>query len=112
MSPYTLGLLAIALFIAGVWQHYSMFPYEYMLPTLSEVLKDYSGFIMLSAVILGIIVVLMLIFGGSPPSIASVIPASIIPASITSYNNSKNILGGITNSLKRNNLASTSFKTV
>ena len=112
MSPYTLGLLAIALFIVGVWQHYSMFPYEYMLPSLSETLKDYSGFIMMAAIILGIIVVLMVMFGGSPPSVSSIIPASIIPASITGSNSSKSILGGINNSMRRNNLASTSFKTV
>ena len=116
MSPYTLGLLAIALFTLGVWQHYSMFPYEYTFSSSLDVLKNYSGFIMSAAVILGGVILVMLMHGGSPPSVTSLVPTSInslLPANmgIGNTSNSKSIFGGI-NSAKRNNIASTSFKVV
>ena len=131
LSPYILGILAISFLVAGVYQHYSMFPYEYRTSMISEALKQYSGFIMIGAMIFGLLVVLMWSFGLAPPAIANVIPAMptlpAMPAMPTipginaplngsnrPANNKGGLLGMIapTNNTKRNNLASTSFKTV
>ena len=131
LSPYILGGLAIGFFIAGVYQHYSMFPYEYQTSMISEALKQYSGFIMIGAMIFGLLVVLMWSFGLAPPAVANVIPAMpslpampampAIPginAPLNGSNRPANNKGGLlgmiapTNNTKRNNLASTSFKTV
>ena len=51
LSPYVLGIVAITMFGLGLWQHYTMFPYEYKSSLVIEMLKQYSGFIMLAAVI-------------------------------------------------------------
>ena len=131
LSPYILGILAISFLVAGVYQHYSMFPYEYRTSMISEALKQYSGFIMIGAMIFGLLIVLLWSFGLAPPAIANVIPAMpslpAMPAMPTipglnaplngsnrPANNKGGLLGMIapTNNTKRNNLASTSFKTV
>jgi hypothetical protein len=131
LSPYILGVLAISFLVAGVIQHYSMFPYEYRTSMISEALKQYSGFIMIGAMIFGLLVVLMWSFGLAPPAVANVIPAMpslpampampAIPginAPLNGSNRPANNKGGLlgmiapTNNTKRNNLASTSFKTV
>lgn len=131
LSPYILGVLAIAFLVAGVIQHYSMFPYEYRTSMISESLKQYSGFVMIGAMIFGLLIVLMWSFGLSPPSVADVIPEMpslpampampTIPginAPLNGSNRPANNKGGLlgmltpTNNSKRNNLASTSFKTV
>lgn len=100
MTPYILGVLALAMFIVGAWQHYQMFPYEYRSSVLIDLLRDYSPFVMLLAVIGGGLVALSLAFGVSPPSVAEVLPAAItdiIPAiNNTKTNNAKNN-GGIMN---------------
>jgi len=120
-SPYTLGLLSFGLFFLGVWQHYSMFPYEYKGSSLQSSLQDYAPFVMLSAVIVGGTLAVMLSWGGNPPSVAMV--ANSIPgvASLTGVpankgsaagNNrgSNGSLLGMGN--RKNNIASSSFKTV
>jgi hypothetical protein len=131
LSPYILGVLAIAFLVAGVIQHYSMFPYEYRTSMISESLKQYSGFVMIGAMIFGLLVILMWSFGLSPPAVADVIPEMpslpampampTIPginAPLNGSNRPANNKGGLlgmltpTNNTKRNNLASTSFKTV
>jgi len=131
LSPYILGVLAIAFLTSGIIQHYSMFPYEYRTSMISESLKQYSGFIMIGAMIFGLLVILMWSFGLSPPAVADVIPAMpslpampampAIPginAPLNGSNRPANNKGGLlgmltpTNNTKRNNLASTSFKTV
>ena len=81
MTPYTIGLLSVALFAIGIWQNYKMFPYEYKSSMVLSVLKEHASFVMLLAVILGGMVIVMMIYGKSPPSIAAVIP-EIIPAAI------------------------------
>ena len=127
MSPYTLGITSVLLFALGIWHHYSMFPYEYpgQYP-IKEVFKDYSGFIMIIAVIISGVIGVMVMYGGSPPAIATILPASIIPniampniampnlGMRPANNASKSIfnLGGIANNSKRPNIASTSFKVV
>ena len=134
LSPYILGVLAISFLVAGVIQHYSMFPYEYRTSMISESLKQYSGFVMIGAMIFGLLVILMWSFGLSPPAVANVMPAMpampslpampampAIPginAPLNGSNRPANNKGGLlgmltpTNNTKRNNLASTSFKTV
>ena len=122
ISPYMMGVLALALFIVGAWQHYSMFPYEYRTSLLYMALSDYLPFILIGTLIIGGMVATGLSFGASPPSVASVVPDFISGASAA---NNKSIfnLGGNTkrnntsifnlgSNVKRNNLASTSFKTV
>jgi hypothetical protein len=123
MSPYMLGLLAAVFFVVGAYQHYQMFPYEYSASQLKFLLQDYAPFAMLIAVILGLIIAIMTVMGGSAPAMAAALPAmpsmpampslpsmpampSLFPA--TAGSNKVN-LGG---NAKRNNLASSSFKVV
>lgn len=125
-APYTLGVMAVLLFGVGIYQHYQTFPYEYSTGNFRDKLKDYAPFLMLLATILGLVVGVMVAFGGNPPALAASIPA--LPASLpslnmggnvfgggnsTAKNNSKNSLMGsmgMGGNVKRNNLASTSFK--
>jgi hypothetical protein len=138
LSPYTLGVIAFIMFTLGVWQHYTMFPYEYKISYVHDLVKQYSGFLMLLGIIFVGIVGVSLMRGdiAVPPNVSSVLPAAITPnlSAITGSTNNKSIfnlggntgnksifnLGGIaTNKPKgilnlgaKNNLASTSFKTV
>jgi hypothetical protein len=107
MAPYTLGGMAILLFILGMYQHYSTFPYEYS-GNFKEVLQDYAGLVMLVVTILGFIVAIMLVYGGNPPPLSSLPMVSSLP-SLPSLPSSSGISGN--SGPKRNNLASNSFKT-
>ena len=126
MTPYTLGSMAVLLFVVGLYQHYQTFPYEYNGSRLRDILKDYSPFIMLLVTILGLIVGVMVAFGGNPPDIVASLPAMPampampnIPVSLPNFGG--NILGGnnstarnnslnLGGNVKRNNVASNSFK--
>jgi hypothetical protein len=141
LSPYVLGGLAITMFGLGLWQHYTMFPYEYKASMATDLLKQYSGFIMLLAVIFAGTVGVLVLHGGNPPAAGEMIPEMpAMPAmpNIMGSNNSKNgnsggifnlggnnangkpangIMGAVTNAFKannskKNNLVSPSFKTV
>ena len=99
MSPYILGLLCLAMFSLGVWQHYSMFPYEYRTSMVTDMLKEYSGFIMLLAIIFaGIFAVLLFRSPGgtNTPTSNSIFPEIKMP-NIFSNNSSKNNSKGIFN---------------
>ena len=122
LSPYVLGIVALIL-VVGVYQHYTMFPYEYQTSMVSAMLQQYSGFILIGAMIFGLLVLMLWVFGLSPPSVASILPEMpampampAIPGINAPLNrpaNNTGILGlGGSNNTKRNNLASTSFKTV
>ena len=127
VAPYTLGVMSVLLFGVGMYQHYQTFPHEYSGGNFRDTLKDYSPFLMLLATILGLVVGVMVAFGGNPPSIAASMPAmasiSAMPVSLPSLggntagagganstvkNNTKN--NGSSGNVKRNNVASTSFK--
>jgi hypothetical protein len=127
VAPYTLGVMSVLLFGVGMYQHYQTFPHEYSGGNFRDTLKDYSPFIMLLATILALVVGVMVAFGGNPPSIAASMPAmasiSAMPVSLpslggntagaggansTAKNNTKN--NGSSGNVKRNNVASTSFK--
>jgi hypothetical protein len=132
VAPYTLGVMAVLLFGAGIYQHYQTFPYEYSSGNFRDTMKDYAPFLMLLATILGLVIGVMVAFGGNPPSIAAAMPAmpniSAMPVSLPSLNMGANVFGGGGNStaknnsknngmgangggnVKRNNVASTSFK--
>jgi len=129
MSPYMLGGVCIVMFALGVWQHYTMFPYEYRASMVTDMLKDYSGFIMLIAIIFSGLIVMYLFNGNSAANLvpASLVPDMSIPTSLTgnSKNSSKSIFNSgnsgnasksmsnltkSTNQTKSNNLASSSFK--
>ena len=139
LSPYVLGGLAVSMFGLGLWQHYTMFPYEYKMSVASEAIKQYSGFIMLLGVIFAGVVGVLMMHGGNPPDAANIMPA--MPNIMGSSNNAKNgnsagsmfnlggnnakngnsggIMGSVANAFKpannakkNNNLASPSFKTV
>jgi hypothetical protein len=123
LSPYVLGIVALILLVVGVYQHYTMFPYEYQTSMISAMLQQYSGLILIGAMIFGLLVLMMWTFGLSPPSVANILPAMpempampAIPGINAPLNrpaNNKGILGlGGSNNTKRNNLASTSFKSV
>jgi hypothetical protein len=130
MAPYTLGSMAVLLFVVGLYQHYQTFPYEYSGSRFREIVKDYSPFVMLLVTIMGLVVGVMVAYGGNPPDIAASLPAlptmPNIPAMVnipmtlpnlagnilggnnsTAKNNTLNLLGG---NVKRNNVASNSFK--
>ena len=135
LSPYVLGGLAVSMFILGLWQHYTMFPYEYKMSAASDVIKQYSGFIMLLAVIFAGVTGVLMMHGGNPPSTEALMP-NIMGSSNNAKNSSGSIFnlggnnakngnaGGIVasvtnmfkpaNNAKKNNnfLASPSFKTV
>ena len=111
------------LFGVAVFQHYQTFPYEYKGSSVRDMMKDYSPFLMLLATILGLVIGIMVAFGGNPPSISESMPdmASLatMPVSLpsiggnsTAKNNSKNnaTAGNGGGNVKRNNVASTSFK--
>ena len=77
MAPYTLGFLALALFVVGIWQNYKMFPYKYKGTMILQNLRDYSPFVMVTLIILGGMITILSIFGPAPPSIAAVIPEAV-----------------------------------
>jgi hypothetical protein len=134
LSPYVLGGLAVSMFGLGLWQHYTMFPYEYKMSVASDAIKQYSGFIMLLAVIFAGVIGVLMMHGGNPPSTEGLMPA--MPNIMGSANNAKGNAGSIfnlggnnakngngimasvinafkpANDAKKNNLASPSFKTV
>jgi hypothetical protein len=150
LSPYVLGGLAVCMFFLGLWQHYTMFPYEYRTSMVTDLLKQYAGFIMLIAVILAGTTAILMRHGGNPPETADVIPEIPAMSEITeqaanifnlSGNNAKpsngnvkpsngnaakqgimatvtNAVNGVKNAIKpnnnvkKNNLASASFKSV
>jgi hypothetical protein len=126
MSPYALGSLAIVLCVVGIYYHYTKFPYEYSSSQLKFMLQDIAPFAMLGASIIGLLVVIMLFFGNSAPSVGSILPAmpempempnmpnmpnmmnmpNILPAN----NSNKGMFNLSGNNAKRNNIASTNFK--
>jgi hypothetical protein len=100
MSPYVLGGLALSMFVLGLWQHYAMFPYEYKASMATDILKQYSGFIMLAGVIFAGTVSVLYMHGSNPPAAGEVMPE--LPAMPNlmgnkSGNNTKNNTGGIFN---------------
>ena len=131
-SAYTLGVMAALLFCLGVYQHYQTFPYEYNSSNLRETMKDYSPFLMLLATILGLVIGVMVAFEGNPPALSAAIPdmssIAAMPVSLpeisnigvnifgggngknNSSGNGMNKVTGNNGNIKRNNVASTSFK--
>jgi hypothetical protein len=120
MSPYALGSLAIVLCIVGIVNHYKNFPSEYSSTQLKYILQDLAPFVMLGVCILGLLTVIMLFFGNSAPSVASILPAiptmpsmpslPSMPNILPANNSNKGIFNISGNNGKRNNLASTNFK--
>ena len=108
MSPYVLGLLCMAMFALGVWQHYSMFPYEYRTSMFTDTLQQYSGFVMILAVIFAGLVAMRFLpssnsSGNIVSSAASILPEMKMPNVFTgnSKNSSKslfNLSGNSSNS--------------
>jgi len=135
MSPYILGVLCIIMFGVGVWQHYSMFPYEYRASMVTDMLREYSGFIMLIAIIFSILTVIYM-FNGTSGSASNVtlipeVKSSNVFGNNSSKNSSKSIFNSASNGVsgainnvsktmtnlmkplnqtKSNNLVSPSFK--
>ena len=90
LSPYVLAGVALLMFSLGLWQHYSMFPYEYRASLLTDKLREYSGFVMLIALIFAGIFAILFIHGGNPPAATDIMPT--MPALPTVFsNNSKSI---------------------
>ena len=136
LSQYVLIVITVLIFILAVWQHYSMFPYEYTASMVTDLMKQYSGFIMLFVVIFAGVVGISLannnkssntsnsssMFAPSNnsksivTSVTEMMPQMSIPALPDILGNSKGAnnkglfnLGG---NNRKNNVASTSFKTV
>jgi hypothetical protein len=96
MSPYVLGILSLLMFGIGIWQHYSMFPYEYRTPSMvTDMMREYAGFIMLIVVIIIGIGMILNSYGLNPPAVTEILPQAIT-APFTPASNSKSIfnLGG------------------
>ena len=74
LSPYVLAGVAILMFSLGLWQHYSMFPYEYKISRPTDILHQYSGFIVLFIIILGCIYGILKMYGVTAPSVSEMIP--------------------------------------
>jgi hypothetical protein len=134
MSPYVLGILSLLMFGIGLWQHYSMFPYEYRTPSLvTDMLREYAGFILVLVVIIIGTGMVLHSYGLSPPAATTILPEAIT-APFSGASNSKSmfnlsgnsantgIVGAINNATKSvtnlmkpgnsrsNNLVSPSFK--
>jgi len=139
MSPQILGFTSIVLLCIGLYQHTMTFPYEYRLSNITDIIKDYAPFVMIGATILGLsIAIMVMVPGSTSDSISSALPAlpalpalalPALPAmpalampdlsmpSMPSFPMSPNGNGrknspnsSKNNSLKRNNIASTSYK--
>jgi hypothetical protein len=74
LSPYVLAGVALLMFSLGLWQHYSMFPYEYKISRPTDILHQYSGFIVLFIIILGCIYGILKMYGVAAPSVSEMIP--------------------------------------
>jgi hypothetical protein len=136
MSPQVLGFTSIVLLGIGLYQHSTTFPYEYRLSNVTDMLRDYAPFVMIGATILALSVAIMVLVPGSgADSIASALPPmpampalpaipalAALPAmpsipSMPSFSTSPNANArknspnaSKNNSLKRANIASTSYK--
>jgi hypothetical protein len=100
LSPYVLAGLALAMFILGMWQHYTMFPYEYRTSMASDIVQQYSGFIMLLAIIFAGTVTILSVHGGNAPAEEPSmfeLPAISNLTGSKNGNNAKNNSGGIFN---------------
>lgn len=103
LSPYILGSLALVMLFLGVWQHYSMFPYEYRMSMVTDLLQQYAGFIMLFAVILASVFGIFTVYGVNLPEVSSVIPEMPAMPLISSTNQApKNNSKGIFNTSGNN----------
>jgi hypothetical protein len=136
LSQYVLIVITVLIFTLAVWQHYRMFPYEYTASMVTDLINQYSGFVMLFAVIFAGFVGISLVNNNKPsntsnlpsmfaPSnnsksivttVTEMMPQMSIPAMPDILGNSKGVnnkglfnLGG---NNRKNNVASTSFKTV
>jgi hypothetical protein len=78
ISPYMLGVMCIFMFGIGVWQHYSMFPYEYRESMVTDMLRQYSGFVMVLAVIISGLI-FMFMFGQTPQNSNNIMPEIKMP---------------------------------
>lgn len=91
VSPYVLGVLSLLMFGIGIWQHYSMFPYEYSTPSLvTDMLREYAGFILVLFVIISGTGMILNSYGLSPPPVTEILPEAIT-APFTGANNSKSL---------------------
>ena len=101
MSPYALGVVCVLMFGIGVWQHYSMFPYEYRESMVTDMLREYSGFIMLIAIIFSILTVIYMFnwtSGGSANiTLVPEIKSSNVIGNSASKNSSKSIFNSASN---------------
>jgi hypothetical protein len=97
LSPYILGGGTLILLIIGIVQHYQQFPYEYTATQISQTVTDYSPFVVLAALILGLIITIASMFGFQTPSVASVLPEMPAMPNLGAANNGKN--GGVVNAV-------------
>ncbi len=101
MSPYVLGILSLLMFGIGIWQHYSMFPYEYRTPSMvTDMIKQYAGFFLVIVVIIVGIGMILQSYGLSPPAATTILPEAIT-SPFSGANNSKgmfNLSGNSSNS--------------
>jgi hypothetical protein len=90
LSPYILGALSVLMLALGIWQHYSMFPYEYRTSIVSELLQQYAGFIIIALVILASVTGILVVHGTNLPEVSEVIPEIPAMPNLMPGNNSKN----------------------
>lgn len=108
LSPYILGALSVLMLGLGIWQHYSMFPYEYRTSIVTELLQQYAGFIMIALVIVASSIGILMVHGTNLPEVSQVIPEipSFMPGNNTKNNAQKNAFNFGGNESKANNTKS------
>ena len=87
-----LGVLCMLMFGLGVWQHYTMFPYEYRASMVTDMMKQYAGFIMLLAIIFSGLFV-MYMYGEKTPSSSNTIMPEIKMPNVFSTESKPNSKG-------------------
>jgi hypothetical protein len=107
LSPYIMGGLALAMLILGIYQHYSMFPYEYKGGSLQAALKDYAPFIVMGLLIIGLLTIVAWSFGVTPPAMNTAIPTipgvnAPLPTVTGALAPAANNKGGVANALGLN----------
>jgi predicted PurR-regulated permease PerM len=104
-SPYILAFLCTAMLLLGLWQHYSMFPYEY--PNME--FKDFAGYIFLIGIIIAGLIASTFMNGGTNSAnttSSSILPEMKMPSLFTGAN-SKSIMGQSSNSGFGGNISKT-----
>jgi hypothetical protein len=93
-----LAALSVILLVYGVYNHIQLFSSEYRLSTWQDRLKEYASFIIIGALILGILLYLGFLYATQG---ASALPASNVPVANATeiVNNANDAINAVTNTV-------------